>query len=129
MIVGRVDRNVTQEFIIITADKARLILRDAADDMERSTAWQTPAGILATIGVVFPTTTFQDFVGISKDVWKALFLMAAALCIFWLIRSLRRRKNSPTVEEIVNLFRAAEPLPGTLQPPAGVPGSNVPTAP
>ena len=42
ILVGRVDTNVTQDFIIITADRARLVLRDAVGNMERSTAWQTP---------------------------------------------------------------------------------------
>ena len=117
MIVGRVDRNVTQEFILVTADKARLILREAADRMEQSNSWQAPLGILVTIGVIFPTTTFQDF-GLSKDVWKSLFLMAALICLVWLVRSWWRRKKSPSVEEIVNQLRTAEPPVGAPQPPS-----------
>src|SRR2546426_644535 len=57
--VGRVDMNVTQDFIIITAERARLVLRDAVHNMERSTAWQTPLGILATIVVALPVTAFH----------------------------------------------------------------------
>jgi hypothetical protein len=118
MIVGRVDRNVTQDFIIITADRARLILRDAVDNMERSKAWQTPLGILATIFVALPITSFQDFLGLSKDTWKALFILAALLCVYWLLRSLLRIANSPSVEDIVNRLRTAYPLATTPQQPA-----------
>lgn len=108
VIVGRVDRNVTQEFIIITADKARLILHDAADCMERRDSWQTPAGILVTILVIFPTTAFQNFLGITKEVWNAFFIMAAILSAVWCIRALLRRRKAFTIEEIVNLLRTAQ---------------------
>jgi hypothetical protein len=109
----RVDANLKQEIIVITADKARLCLRDAVDNMERSKAWQTPAGILITILVVFPVSTFQDFLGISKDTWKALFVFAALFFVGWLIRCLLKIRRSPTVEQIVNRLRAAD----STQPP------------
>jgi|ERR1017187_5523959 hypothetical protein len=90
----RVDANLKQEIIVITADKARLCLRDAVDNMERSKAWQTPAGILATILVVFPVSTFQDFLGFSKDTWKALFIAAALFFVGWLILSAQNQQVS-----------------------------------
>jgi hypothetical protein len=92
----RVDANLKQEIIVITADKGRLCLRDAVDNMERSRAWQTPAGIFATILVVFPVSTFQDFLGISKDTWKALsspqpcFSLAGSFAVCSKSRSLPR---------------------------------------
>jgi len=88
-------------------------LRDAIDNMERSKAWQTPAGILATILVVFPVSTFQDFLGISKDTWKAFFMLAALFFAGWLIRWAQDREV-PTVEQIVNRLRTADSI---QQPP------------
>jgi hypothetical protein len=84
-LIQRVDRNVTQEIIVTTADKARLCLIESLDRMERRSAWVAPVGILATLAVVFPTTTFQDFLGVSKEFWKAFFSMAAVLALVWLI--------------------------------------------
>lgn len=55
--------------------------------------------------VVFPVSTFQDFLGISKDTWKALFIAAALFLVGWLIRCLLRIRKSPNVEQIVNRLR------------------------
>jgi hypothetical protein len=75
------------------------------ENLERSKAWQAPAGILVTILAVFPVSTFQDFLGISKDTWRAFFILATILCFGWLIHSLLRIKRSPTVEQIINRLR------------------------
>ena len=55
-------------------------LTEALAKVEQRDAWAAPAGILATIVVVFPTATFQDFV-ISKDTWRAMFIIAAVLSL------------------------------------------------
>jgi hypothetical protein len=106
--IQRVDSNLKQEVIVITADKARLCLHAAINNTERSKAWQTPAGILVTILVVFPVSTFQDFLGVSKDTWKALFIFSALFFLVWFIRCLLKIRKSPTVEQIVNQLRTAD---------------------
>jgi hypothetical protein len=108
-IVGRVDTNVTQDFIVITADKARLILRDAVDNMELSRAWQTPLGLLVTLLATLFTTSFQDVFRVPKERWESLFIGAALFSGVWLIRSLWRKTKSPNVEEIVGRLRPATP--------------------
>ena len=97
-----------QEIIVITADKARLCLRDAVDNMERSRAWHTPAGIPATIVAIFPVSSFQDFLGVPKDTWRALFFAAALFFGGWLLRSVLKVRKSPSVEDIVNRLRSAD---------------------
>src|ERR1035441_8084058 len=84
-LVQRVDSNVTQEIIVTTADKAQLCLIEALDRMERRKAWIAPEGHLATLVVVFPTTTFQDFLGLSREYWRAIFSVAAVGSMVWLI--------------------------------------------
>lgn len=104
-LIQRVDTNVTQQIIITTADKARLCSMQTLERMEQRRAWIAPAGILATLVVVFPTTTFQDFLGLSKEYWRALFSVAAIGAAVWLIRSLLRIRASLTVDEIVGRLR------------------------
>ena len=72
-LVQRVDNSVGQEIIVTTADKARLCLIEAMDRMERRRAWIAPAGILATLLVVFPTTTFQDFLAFQENTGRPHF--------------------------------------------------------
>jgi hypothetical protein len=104
-LIQRVDTNVTQQIIITTADKARLCLMQTLDRMEQRRAWIAPAGILATLIVVFPTTTFQDFLGFSKDYWRALFSLAAIGTTVWLIGALLRIGKSLTIDQIVDRLR------------------------
>jgi hypothetical protein len=106
-LIRRVDTNVTQDFMVITADKARLCLIQALDRMERRRAWIAPAGILATLIVVFPTTTFQDFLGLSKEYWKAIFSLATVSACAWLIFCLFRIRGSLTIEQIVDRLRTS----------------------
>jgi hypothetical protein len=104
-LIRRVDSNITQQIILTTADKARLCLMEALDRLERRRAWIAPAGILATLVVVFPTTTFQDFLGFSKEYWRAIFSMVTLGALTWLIVCLYRMRASITVEEVVDRLR------------------------
>src|ERR1022692_5302643 len=63
--ITSIDANLKQEIFITTVDKARNSLKEALANVEQRNAWAAPAGILATIVVVFPTAAFQDFI-ISK---------------------------------------------------------------
>ena len=104
-LIQRVDQNVTQEIIVTTSDKARLCLIEARDRMERRNAWIAPAGILATLIVVFPTTTFQDFLSMPKEYWRALFSLAAMAALAWLVYCLLRIQRSLTITQIVDRLR------------------------
>jgi hypothetical protein len=92
-LIQRVDTNITQQIIVTTADKARLCLMQSLDRMERRRAWVAPAGILATLIVVFPTTTFRDFLGLSKEYWRAVFSLVTLGTVVWLIACLRKNSD------------------------------------
>lgn len=104
-LIQRVDTNVTQQIIITTADKATLCLMQTLDRMEQRRAWIAPAGILATLIVVFPTTTFQDFLGLSKEYWRALFSLSTIGTTIWLVVALLRIGKSLTIDQIVDRLR------------------------
>lgn len=104
--VRRVDTNVGQDIIIVTADKVRLCLQETLQRLQDRRAWIAPAGILATLAVGFPATTFQDGLGIPKDSWKALFAAAAVATIVWLITCLSKMPKALKIEGIVNRLRA-----------------------
>ncbi len=104
-LIQRVDTNVTQQIIVTTADKARLCLMQTLDRMEQRKAWIAPAGILATMIVVFPTTTFQDFLGLSREYWRALFSLITIGAFIWLVYALFRIRSSLTIDQIVDRLR------------------------
>jgi hypothetical protein len=102
--IARVDANITQEIFITTVDKAKLCLNDALRRMEQRRAWVAPAGILATLAVVFPTASFHDLL-LTKDTWLALFITFTVLDAAWLVSAVRNRPKSLSVEAIIEELR------------------------
>jgi hypothetical protein len=93
---SRVHFNVGQEIVVTTEDKIRLCLTNHLTRIEKRKAWAVPLGILLTILVVFPTTSFQAFI-FRAETWEAVFLMTGALSLFWLIRSLWQSRGVTSV--------------------------------
>jgi hypothetical protein len=110
--ITSIDANLKQEIFITTVDKARNCLKEALANVERRNAWAAPAGILATIVVIFPTAMFQDFV-ISKDTWRAIFIIAALLSAIWLVRCLwaNWRTEPQSVDDIIQELRKGSAIP------------------
>ena len=98
---SKVYSNLGQEIILTTEDKMRLCLIEHLSRTERRNAWITPLGVLLTIVVVFPTTTFRDFMLIEAETWKAMFMIAGILCAIWLIKSLLNARVSTSVDDVV----------------------------
>jgi hypothetical protein len=115
--ITSIDANLKQEIFITTVDKARNCLKEALANVAERNAWAAPAGILATIVVVFPTANFQDFV-ISKDTWRAMFLIAALLSAVWLARCLWARwKAGPlSVDDVIQELRQGGSAPAVASP-------------
>ncbi len=76
------------EYFPLSVDRGRHVLDDVIGKIKKKTEWQGPAGVLFTLGCTAITTNFQDAIGISKDVWKALAIMIGAMTAFLIIKSL-----------------------------------------
>lgn len=99
--------NLGQEFIWTTDDKVRLCLNKYLSRVEKRKAWVTPLGILLTILIVFPTTTFQPFV-CSGETWEAAFIISGLISLVWLIRSIWQARVSTSVDDVmVDIKRSA----------------------
>lgn len=116
-LIQRVDTNVRQQIIITTADKARLCLMQALARIEQRKSWIAPAGILATLAAVFPTTTFNDFLGLPKDYWRAVFTITFVLTVIWLVRALLKIRASLSIDEIVDQLRTESLATGPQETP------------
>jgi hypothetical protein len=89
--VQKVHTNVSSDVIQITEDKALICLMKNFKELRERDAWQVPAGILATLLTVMVTTAPTEKLGLSKDTWTAIGLLATFLTGLWLIRDLYRR--------------------------------------
>jgi len=89
-----------QEFILATEEKIRLCLAKYVARIENKKAWPTPLGILLAILVIFPTTTFADFV-LNAATWEAIFIIAGILSFVWLIRAVWQARESVSIDDII----------------------------
>lgn len=111
-LVQRVDKNINQHIIVVTADKAKLCLLEARDRTIAANSWQTPAGLLITFVVVFTTATFHDVLTLTKEFWRALFVLLTLASAAWLAHALVKLRQAMSIDEILELLRTgAAPLP------------------
>jgi hypothetical protein len=99
--------NLGQDAIIITEDKVRLCLMTHLNRVEDRRQWIAPAGILATLLVVFPTTTFNDFWGLKAAVWQAIAVVSAILTFAWLVKSGFKALNAKTLDDVIGEMKRA----------------------
>lgn len=98
--------NLSHNVLILSEDKARLLLLAHLSRMASREAWLAPAGILATVLATFATTTFRDFV-LDAATWRALFIFAALSSGAWLAWRLWTQRSSPTLDDLVGALKAA----------------------
>jgi hypothetical protein len=114
--VTQVYVNVAQQLIVTTEDKVRLCLNERMQNIEKRGEWTTPAGILLTLLVTFPTTVFREFL-LSKETWEAVFIVAAFLALGWLLRCFRRRPKAQSVDDVLNQMKQGTVVqPSAKQP-------------
>jgi hypothetical protein len=106
---GTVCSNVKSDVIIITEVKLENILIKHKDKLTENKAWMTPVINFGTILLVFLTTEFKDFIGISKYTWQAIFIISLIVTLIWsiwsIIRSIKSRKKAALdflIKEIKN---------------------------
>ena len=85
-----VHKNVDQEIIITTADKIELVLTRTKEILTSKRDWWTPFGLLIAFISTFCTADFKDFLGLTKDTWKALFIFLTLGAFIWLIISIMK---------------------------------------
>jgi len=57
------------------------------NDVTTNNSWQAPLGICITIILVFCTTEFKEFIGVSADSWVEFFLIIGLINVGWLVNS------------------------------------------
>jgi hypothetical protein len=102
---SKVYSNLGQDIIITTDDKIRLCLIEHLSKMEKKNAWIAPLGILLTIIIVFPTTTFREFLFLSADTWKAIFIIGGIISFVWLIRTIIQARVSSSLADVVKSIK------------------------
>jgi hypothetical protein len=97
-------RNISQQVIVTTSDKIKLCLIEHQNTLSAKNGWIAPIGLLIALVTALVTTDFKQFLDISPDIWKALFIFGTILSAVWTIRSLFRLyqfRNKGGIDSII----------------------------
>jgi hypothetical protein len=106
-----VHKNVKQEIIVTTSDKIRLVLMKAKESLAAQRDWWTPAGLLISFVTTLLTTDFKDSFGLTKDAWKAIFILMTIASGLWLAQTIYRlikTWNEDDLDKIIKEIKLKE---------------------
>lgn len=108
--VSNINENIKTDIIIITKDKLENILLKVFNNIKRIPDWKNPLCIFLTTGISLLTADFKNFL-ISKEIWKALFLVIMVIsgicCLVNLIRAIHYQE-SVSIEDLINKITKGE---------------------
>jgi hypothetical protein len=102
------EHDTTGDVVVLrtTEDRLRLRLgehlRSHITKVERKKSWATPLGISIALGIVFPTTKFNDFI-VDARTWAAVFLIGTSCSLVWLFYSLFQSYRSGKTGNVNNI--------------------------
>ena len=103
--VDQVRTNTRSDLNEITEDKLENILLKYLGKLNKVRGWLTPLSLCITILIVLLTAEFKEFIGITKEIWNAVFILALIVTIIWTLISTYQAiicsKNS-TISFLIN---------------------------
>lgn len=106
-----VHKNVAQEIVVTTEDKIRLCLIEYKDVLNAKTDWIAPAGILAALITTLVAADFRQFLGLSSEVWRALFMIGSMISAFSLLRALYTAIKYRGYDRIESIIKKLKHVP------------------
>jgi hypothetical protein len=92
--------------LVLTVDRAKVRLMEHLHRVGGRWDFAVPAGILATLIATLCATDFKNSLGVPKDTWHAVFLVASVVCVVWavaLVPKAIRRKT--TIDDLIELLK------------------------
>jgi hypothetical protein len=94
----KIHKNLTQDVIMTTQDKLRLTLIEHREVLNSRREWVSAATLALSLVTTLTLTSFQDRLGLSADMWRALYGLSFIMALFWLgsalVRLFRNRHKS-----------------------------------
>ncbi len=97
--------NIQQKLIIITEDKLKIKLQAHLNNVEKKKDWIAPLSVMITIALALVSTEFKDFL-LTKETWKAFFILILILSIFWLLFTIKQAVKSSSIESFIEEIKS-----------------------
>lgn len=106
----KVHENVSQEIILISADKVKLILIEHHKVYRKKVDWVAPVGIFITVLATVLTAKFEEAkFGVPAQMWQGVFILAGIGSFVWsffVIINVIRCRNKGTVDDFIVKLRS-----------------------
>lgn len=94
--------NTEINLITIHEEKLRIYISEYKDSVDNQSEWKTALALFITILIGVLCSTFNDFLGISASVWKAIFIIMTVMAFIWLVIQICRCcKKEITIEQLI----------------------------
>lgn len=107
--ISEAHENIQTELITITKDKLENILLKYLNKLDLKKAWITPFSVFVSLLVALLTADFKEFLNISKELWRAIFLISCiitfVLAVFLIIKALKNKENT-SIDSLMNRISA-----------------------
>ena len=72
------------------------------DRLEKGNSWNVPLALALTLLLALITSNFRSALGVSGDVWNALFIMGFIISVIWLAFTIYKRQSKSSIADFVN---------------------------
>ncbi len=97
--------NTQSNIILITDDKLKVILLENKETIVKNHDYFAPSTLIISLILTFCTTDFKDFLSINAGTWKGLYLALTLGALIWLFITIKQRKRSITIDELIDRIR------------------------
>lgn len=98
----RVTVNVSQDVHVTTREKIYIALTKSLPSYVGVGSVIGPLGIFLAVFVGIVTANFRDVFGVKREMWEALFVIAAIASFVWFIHSMIRYFKRKSIDDVVN---------------------------
>ena len=101
-----VHKNFVTELLIVDVAKLKNELRDYDEAIKQTGDWISVVSLAISLILVNCTSNFQEFLGLSSETWKAIFVIGMAASIIWVVVVLVRLYRYKDKYNVDNLIKS-----------------------
>lgn len=107
--VSGMSTNIDVHLIQITEDRLKNILFENETKVARKNDWIAPLGIFISLLLAILTGDPKEFIGLSGDVWKALFVICCIISFVYLLKWFKNRDDGLSIDALIEKIKNQKP--------------------
>lgn len=98
-------KNISPKIVVVDLVQLRSLIRDHDEAIKSSADWVSIVALLVSLVLANITASFHQFLGLSPDTWKAIFVICTFASAIWLIVILVQRSRNRNTRSIDYLIK------------------------